>query len=57
MRVVSVLIAELLLDCVADPCVAVFPGLVESIDIEDWTNAKRWVDIIEGRILTAANEL
>jgi len=25
---------------------AVFPGLVESIDSEDWTNALRWVDII-----------
>jgi len=36
---------------------AVFPGLVESIDTEDWTNANRWVDIIEGRILTAAKNL
>lgn len=36
---------------------AVFPGLVESIDSDDWTNAKRWVDIIEGRILTATKNL
>ncbi|KAK0656557.1 hypothetical protein B0T16DRAFT_343726 [Cercophora newfieldiana] len=36
---------------------AVFPGLVESIDTEDWTNARRWVDIIEGRILTATKNL
>ncbi|KAK0632996.1 hypothetical protein B0T14DRAFT_50323 [Immersiella caudata] len=36
---------------------AVFPGLVESIDTEDWMNAKRWVDIIEGRILTATQNL
>ncbi|KAK4181755.1 putative vacuolar protein sorting-associated protein 70 [Triangularia setosa] len=33
---------------------AVFPGLMESIDGEDWTNAERWVDIIESRILNAA---
>ncbi|KAK1757427.1 hypothetical protein QBC47DRAFT_296294 [Echria macrotheca] len=33
---------------------AVFPGLMESIEAEDWTNGKRWVDIIEGCILTAA---
>lgn len=36
---------------------AVFPGLMESIDAEDWTNARRWVDIIEGKILTAARGL
>ncbi|KAK1837210.1 hypothetical protein QBC39DRAFT_336472 [Podospora conica] len=36
---------------------AVFPGLVESIDVEDWTNAKRWVDIIEGKLLSATERL
>lgn len=36
---------------------AVFPGLVESIDAEDWTNAERWVDIIESRINNAARKL
>ncbi|KAK4190470.1 putative vacuolar protein sorting-associated protein 70 [Podospora australis] len=36
---------------------AVFPGLVESIDSEDWTNAQRWVDIIESRIYNAARKL
>lgn len=30
---------------------------MESIDTEDWTNARRWVDIIEGRLLTAAATL
>jgi hypothetical protein len=35
---------------------AVFPGLMESIEAEDWTNGKRWVDIIEGCILTAARK-
>ncbi len=37
--------------------VAVFPGLVESIDAEDWANAKRWVDVIESRILNAEKTL
>ncbi|KAK0630117.1 hypothetical protein B0T17DRAFT_490733 [Bombardia bombarda] len=36
---------------------AVFPGLVESIDSEDWTNAERWVDIIEACIGNAARKL
>ncbi|KAK4162543.1 hypothetical protein QBC43DRAFT_77503 [Cladorrhinum sp. PSN259] len=36
---------------------AVFPGLVESIDTEDWTNAKRWVNIIEIRIKNAAKAI
>lgn len=30
---------------------------MESIDAEDWTNAERWVDIIESRILNAAAKL
>ncbi|KAK3394368.1 hypothetical protein B0H63DRAFT_460740 [Podospora didyma] len=33
---------------------AVFPGLVESIDSEDWGNAVRWVDIIEKCIRNTA---
>lgn len=32
---------------------AVFPGLVESIDAKDYTNAVRWADIIEDCITTA----
>lgn len=32
---------------------AVFPGLVESIDARDWTNALRWVDIIDSCIQKA----
>ncbi|KAK3310448.1 uncharacterized protein B0T15DRAFT_518552 [Chaetomium strumarium] len=36
---------------------AVFPGLVESIDNQDWSNAERWVDIIESRIRNAAHGL
>ncbi|KAK3330180.1 hypothetical protein B0H66DRAFT_597726 [Apodospora peruviana] len=36
---------------------AVFPGLVESIDSEDWTNAKRWVDIIENCLKQASKRL
>ncbi|KAK4195101.1 hypothetical protein QBC40DRAFT_212200 [Triangularia verruculosa] len=36
---------------------AVFPGLMESIDQEDWTNAERWVDIIESRIEKASKGL
>ncbi|KAK4141867.1 uncharacterized protein C8A04DRAFT_30560 [Dichotomopilus funicola] len=36
---------------------AVFPGLVESIEDEDWTNAERWVDIIESRLKNAAHRL
>ncbi|KAL2199854.1 hypothetical protein P885DRAFT_29208 [Corynascus similis CBS 632.67] len=36
---------------------AVFPGLVESIDAQDWTNAERWVDIIESRLKNAAHRL
>ncbi|SPQ18813.1 d1f29f99-ca83-442f-b59f-37161cc1d279 [Thermothielavioides terrestris] len=36
---------------------AVFPGLVESIDNQDWANAERWVDIIESRIRNAAQRL
>lgn len=33
--------------------VAVFPGLVESIDAKDYTNAIRWTGIIEECIKTA----
>ncbi|KAK0730423.1 hypothetical protein B0H67DRAFT_605407 [Lasiosphaeris hirsuta] len=36
---------------------AVFPGLVESIDVEDWENARRWVGIIETKILFSASDL
>ncbi|KAK3336633.1 hypothetical protein B0T19DRAFT_349052 [Cercophora scortea] len=36
---------------------AVFPGLVESIGSEDWTNAERWVDIIENCIKKATRSL
>ncbi|KAL2021434.1 hypothetical protein VTK56DRAFT_7187 [Thermocarpiscus australiensis] len=36
---------------------AVFPGLVESIDAGNWTNAERWVGIIESRIHDAARRL
>ncbi|KAM7209358.1 hypothetical protein V8F20_000408 [Naviculisporaceae sp. PSN 640] len=36
---------------------AVFPGLVESIDSRDWTNALRWVDIIGGCIETAGGRI
>ncbi|KAK4155527.1 hypothetical protein C8A00DRAFT_13473 [Chaetomidium leptoderma] len=36
---------------------AVFPGLMESIDNEDWVNAERWVDIIESRMRNAAHRL
>ncbi|KAL1836053.1 hypothetical protein VTJ49DRAFT_5627 [Mycothermus thermophilus] len=36
---------------------AVFPGLVESIDNKDWTNAVRWAGIIESRIKNAASRL
>jgi N-acetylated-alpha-linked acidic dipeptidase len=36
---------------------AVFPGLQESIDGEDWANALRWVGIIEGCILSAARSM
>ncbi|KAL2158469.1 hypothetical protein VTH06DRAFT_4235 [Thermothelomyces fergusii] len=36
---------------------AVFPGLVESIDARNWTNAERWVGIIESRIENAASRL
>ncbi|CAK7208395.1 hypothetical protein SEUCBS140593_000158 [Sporothrix eucalyptigena] len=36
---------------------AVFPGLVESIDAGNWTNAVRWAGIIEERLLAAAKGL
>ncbi|KAH8899371.1 Zn-dependent exopeptidase [Thozetella sp. PMI_491] len=36
---------------------AVFPGLVESIDAENWDNAARWVDIVEGTIIKATEGL
>lgn len=36
---------------------AVFPGLVESIDARDWTNAERWVDIIDACIGNSARKL
>jgi len=35
----------------------VFPGLVESIDDQDWDNALKWLDIIEVCILEAAKSL
>jgi len=37
--------------------IAVFPGLVESIDDRDWVNAERWVDIIESRVKNAGKGL
>ncbi|EPE02785.1 pa domain-containing protein [Ophiostoma piceae UAMH 11346] len=36
---------------------AVFPGLVESIDAGNWTNALRWADIVESRIAAASKAL
>lgn len=36
---------------------AVFPGLVESIDAGNWTNAVRWADLIEERLQNAAKHL
>ncbi|KAL3425327.1 PA domain-containing protein [Phlyctema vagabunda] len=36
---------------------AVFPGLVESIDAKDYTNAEKWIDIIEGTLLKAGESL
>ncbi|GAP85461.2 putative glutamate carboxypeptidase II [Rosellinia necatrix] len=36
---------------------AVFPGLVESIDAQDYINAIKWVDIIEGCINTATRTI
>lgn len=36
---------------------AVFPGLDESIAAKDYTNAQRWVDIIEATIFKAAESL
>lgn len=36
---------------------AVFPGLVESLDAKDWTNAERWVGIIEGSLKNAKKGL
>ena len=36
---------------------AVFPGLVESIDTGNWTNALRWADIVENRIAAASKAL
>ncbi|KAL7620627.1 hypothetical protein AAE478_009622 [Parahypoxylon ruwenzoriense] len=36
---------------------AVFPGLVESIDNEDFVNAVKWVDIIDGCIKTATKTI
>ncbi|RYC56991.1 hypothetical protein CHU98_g9219 [Xylaria longipes] len=36
---------------------AVFPGLVESIDNKDFTNAIKWVDIIESCIKTATKTM
>jgi len=37
--------------------IAVFPGLMESIDERDWVNAERWVDIIESRLKNAGHRL
>lgn len=39
------------------PRLAVFPGLMESIDSEDYDNAVRWAVIIENCILDAAKSL
>ncbi|ERS99244.1 hypothetical protein HMPREF1624_04442 [Sporothrix schenckii ATCC 58251] len=36
---------------------AVFPGLAESIDVGNWTNAVRWADIVEERLAAAAKGL
>ncbi|KAI3340594.1 hypothetical protein F4824DRAFT_451415 [Ustulina deusta] len=36
---------------------AVFPGLVESIDVKDFTNAIKWVGIIESCIKTATETI
>lgn len=36
---------------------AVFPGLVESIDTGNWTNAIRWAEIVESRIAAASKAL
>ncbi|CZR55355.1 related to glutamate carboxypeptidase II [Phialocephala subalpina] len=36
---------------------AVFPGLVEAVDNQDFGNARRWVGIIEGTIFKAARSL
>ena len=36
---------------------AVFPGLVESIDSKDWTNALKWVDVIEDCIWKATHSI
>lgn len=49
------------LECdVSRPCevmliesAAVFPGMVESIDAKDYSNAVRWAEIIENCITTA----
>lgn len=40
-----------------DYALAVFPGLDESIDSKDYTNALRWVDIIENSIKHATGNL
>lgn len=37
--------------------IAVFPGLVESIDNKDYVNARKWVDIIDNCIKTATNTI
>lgn len=37
--------------------VAVFPGLVESLDEKDYGNAQRWIGIIEGLLDKATSSL
>ncbi|KAI1433495.1 Zn-dependent exopeptidase [Xylaria sp. CBS 124048] len=41
----------------ANTLLAVFPGLVESIDNNDFTNAMKWVDIIDNCIKTATKTM
>lgn len=37
--------------------IAVFPGLVESIDDKDYKNAEKWVGIIEDLLYKASKQL
>jgi hypothetical protein len=37
--------------------IAVFPGLVESIDAQDYINAVKWADIIEVSIKNAQSTI
>jgi N-acetylated-alpha-linked acidic dipeptidase len=42
---------------VANYFLAVFPGLVESIDNKDFVNALKWVDIIDNCIKDATKTI